>query len=145
MASIINKVKILQKCLLIRADGKVLAIKRSDYDENRAHCWDLPGGGYEEGEDIVEAIKREVREEVSLTIQNPRIIYICSGDKAIGRTKGDSQVFATCYLSTIWEGEVHLSSEHSEYNWFTIEEFTQQDFGEDGGFFKETIKAYLNL
>jgi 8-oxo-dGTP diphosphatase len=145
MVSVLSKVKILQKCLIIRDDGKVLAIKRSDYDINRAQCWDLPGGGYEAGEDIVEAIRREVKEEVSLTIQSPCIIYICNGDKAIGHSKDDSQVFATCYFSTSWEGELHLSNEHSENKWFSIQEFTQLDFGEDGGFFVSAISAYQEL
>lgn len=44
----IEKVKILQKAVVQREDGLLLALKRPADAKGRANCWDLPGGSVEE-------------------------------------------------------------------------------------------------
>lgn len=48
-------------------DGKILLFKESD---NLSGKWELPGGGLNFGEDISQAIKREIEEESGLKIKN---------------------------------------------------------------------------
>ena len=55
---------IAQKAILIREDGNLLALRRSKTDPSRPLTWDLPGGEVEFGEDLIESITREIREEV---------------------------------------------------------------------------------
>jgi len=50
------------KCLVKNPDGQVLVVR-----ETGRHCWDLPGGGMDHGEDIKSAIAREMSEEVSFS------------------------------------------------------------------------------
>ena len=57
---VLNSVQFIQKALMVNSDGKILALKRTISDDFRAGCWDLPGGRYEEGEDILDAIRREI-------------------------------------------------------------------------------------
>ena len=45
-------------------DGKYLVFQNPEWKENE---WRVPGGGIHDGEDYVAAIKRELREEFSLT------------------------------------------------------------------------------
>lgn len=52
---------------IIERDGKMLLIHRW---KNGDEYWVLVGGGVEEGEDLVEALKREVLEEASLRLKN---------------------------------------------------------------------------
>ena len=40
-----------------------MALRRRDDDSRRPGAWDLPGGGFEKGEDLESAAKREVIEE----------------------------------------------------------------------------------
>lgn len=140
---ILNKVRLIQKCIIVGKDGKILALKRAPDDHSRGGNWDLPGGGYEQGEDVIEAIKREVMEEVGLTVISTFPVYFTNRiGVAEGFFQGDT-VFGSCYLSTDWVGEVVLSSEHVEYQWVTPEDLKDLDFGADSGFFAEAIRAYI--
>ena len=139
---ILNNVRLIQKCIIVNGEGKILALKRAADDHSRGGNWDLPGGGYEQGEEVIGAIKREVMEEAGLTVNTLRPIFFAN---RIGVNEGFFQgdtVFATCYISTDWEGEVVLSDEHTEYKWVTPNEFKYFDFGADSGFFAQAIEAY---
>lgn len=53
-------------------DGRILLIQ---YQEGRHKGqFDLPGGGIENGETIEEALRREIREEVSMTFSTMKLV-----------------------------------------------------------------------
>ena len=146
---ILNNVRLIQKCIIVHEDGKILALKRAADDHSRGGNWDLPGGGYEQGEEVLEAIAREVKEEVGLTVENLTPVYFTNN---IGVKEGFFQgenVFGICYVCRDWRGlpaqagEIKISEEHTEYKWFTSEDFVKLDFGADCGFFVASMKAYL--
>lgn len=62
------------KGLCVR-DGKVLMVKEG---ESLSGKWELPGGGLDFGEDIKAGFKREVREEMGLTVtkMSPQPVYV---------------------------------------------------------------------
>lgn len=142
MGKILNNVRLIQKCIIVRSDGTVLALKRAGDDHSRGGNWDLPGGGYEQDEDVIESIKREVMEEVGIIAKNVTPVFFANNSAMSGYFQGDN-VFGMCYLCKEWEGEIKLSSEHIEYKWIDPKEFAHLDFGEDCGFFKASINAYL--
>ena len=154
ITKILNNVRLIQKCIIVRNDGKVLALKRAPDDHSRGGNWDLPGGGYEQGEDVIEAIKREVIEEAGLVVHSLQPIFFTNRiGVGEGFFKGDT-VFATCYTCSDWEGMstealakeegVVLSSEHTEYQWVKPEEFKSFNFGADSGFFVQALDAYIS-
>lgn len=51
-------------------DNKVLMV-----NDIRSDLWELPGGGMEEGEDEIQTLAREIKEETGLDIVNPRRVY----------------------------------------------------------------------
>jgi ADP-ribose pyrophosphatase YjhB (NUDIX family) len=57
---------------VIEKDGKILLIKRVKPDET---YWVFPGGGVEAGENLENALTREVFEETGLQIQVGALIY----------------------------------------------------------------------
>ncbi|MFZ2199771.1 MAG: NUDIX domain-containing protein [Microgenomates group bacterium] len=141
---ILNNVRLIQKCIIVGKDGKVLVLKRAADDQSRGGNWDLPGGGYEQGEEVIAAIKREVMEEVGLTVSTLSPVYFTNRiGVGEGFFKGDT-VFGACYMSTDWTGDLVLSSEHVEYKWASPQEFKAYNFGADSGFFVEAIVAYLH-
>lgn len=54
---------------LIEKDNKVLIAKRSTGDVNLLGKWEFPGGKVEVGENELEAIEREIKEEFELVIK----------------------------------------------------------------------------
>ena len=142
----LNGVLFLQKCIVVNEEGKILALKRSPtQDSDRSGCWDLPGGTYEQGEDVIDSIKREVMEEVGLAMIDHHPIYLANGIDNISQFMDSENVFAVTHICTKWMGEVIISDEHTEYRWVTPQEFMTYDFGDDGGFFAQSIRAYSTL
>ncbi|KKU46758.1 MAG: Bifunctional acetyltransferase [Microgenomates group bacterium GW2011_GWC2_46_7] len=135
---------LIQKCLLLRA-GLILILQRQPTDRSRPNCWDLPGGGYEVGENVINSLTREVKEETGVIIHNARPFHFANqiGVKS-GLYYGD-HVFAVCYVCDQWEGKLNLSDEHVAYRWVTPQEFLTYDFGEDKGFFKDSINLYMEI
>jgi len=59
---------------VVDEEGRVLLLERSDGDD----LWGFPGGAMEPGESAVEAVKREVREEVGLEVEPLGLIGVYS-------------------------------------------------------------------
>lgn len=53
---------------VIVGDGRVLTIRRFRPDKDK-HYWVFPGGGREEGESDLEALKRELEHELGLKVE----------------------------------------------------------------------------
>jgi 8-oxo-dGTP diphosphatase len=61
-------------------------LKRSNYVDKYAGEWDLPGGHIRIGEDFISGMRREVKEETDLDIENTKFVkklenlnfYYCS-------------------------------------------------------------------
>lgn len=138
---LLNNVKFLQKCIVVNKEGRILALHRDPNDARRPNCWDFPGGNYEQGETVEECIKREVWEETSLIVYSCRPIHVASN---MGKTYQDINVIALAQLCDKWEGDVVLSDEHTEYRWVNPAEFMELETGDDGGFLKASMQAYLN-
>lgn len=73
-------------------DNKLLVIHRNKFGQE---YYVLPGGAVEIGEPIPDAAVREVAEEASIQVSNPRLVFI---DHA-GDMYGDQYVFLCDYVS----------------------------------------------
>lgn len=62
---------------LIEEEGKLLLIANwREFAGRRVLCWDVPGGGVEAGESLVDAMKREVLEETGLRVEPCDIEFV---------------------------------------------------------------------
>ncbi len=95
-------------------DGKILQLK-STYEGCR---WGLPGGALEPAETIHEALFRECREEMGIDIQ---ILYM-SGMYFHKAYNSHACIFR-CEMPKQYE--IKLSSEHSEFRFFTLNELSE--------------------
>ena len=104
---------------LIKKGDKYLFTKRSPKNDYMPNIWDIPGGTIEFGEELISALKREVKEEVNLKINPKKIIYAYGFVSNVNRHQ-----FQLVYLCDYASGDVKLNSEeHSEYKWLKKAEF----------------------
>ena len=100
----------------IERDGRVLLVFREN-------GWlDFPGGRIEEGEsDLIEALKREVREETTLEIEagDPVATWLGLGDT----------VYLVGHRCRYVSGEVQLSDEHTDHRWVDVDTCREFDDG----------------
>ena len=67
-----NDTKTVAKVILINSKNMVLMLRRSSYVDKYAGEWDLPGGHLKQNENLISGLIREVEEETSLTIRDPK-------------------------------------------------------------------------
>lgn len=103
---------------LICKDGKVLLAQRSCQDLNRK--WEFPGGKVESTESHQEALRREIAEELGITIEVERAAAsnsFCVRDKSYR---------LCCYWARIIDG-VPSPNEHYAIAWVPIEKLLNYD------------------
>lgn len=143
--------KILQKAVVVDSQMNLLGLKRTkNYPGGvRPGKWDLPGGSLDT-QDLnaehphIHAILRELHEETGITDSSSvEVVFI----DTISRKIDDQMVVTVAIGYQIMidklSPEIVLSSEHSEYRWFSKTDLLNQDFGDDGGFHKEIIASVL--
>ena len=82
-------------------EKKMLLEKRTDNG-----MWCVPGGAIELGESLEEALKREVKEETSLDIFNPRLFDVRANVHMVYPNQDEVYYTDVVYLITEYEGEL---------------------------------------
>lgn len=106
-----KKIKVV--AAIIRKKGKIFATQRGYGDWK--DWWEFPGGKIESGESPEEALKREIREELSTDI---------SVDEFFCTVEYDYPKFHLtmhCYLCSLLNDALHLN-EHEAARWLSKEE-----------------------
>ena len=98
------------KALIVK-EGKILLLQRSLGSSFDPGLWELPGGKISYGEDLIEALLREVQEETGLEIMVRRPY------KTWHFTKEPFWVTGVTFLCEYISGEVLLSEEHDAFTW----------------------------
>ena len=103
---------------------KILLTRREDNNQ-----WCLPGGGIEPGESASETCIREVEEETGLQVAIKRLIgvYTTPHELIVYRDRNKIQLVALCFEAEIVGGELRLSSETTEYGYFSYQEIQKLD------------------
>lgn len=121
---------------IIRKGDKILIVKRSTDSSFQPSRWELPGGKLDHGEELKEALTREVKEETSIDICVHGIIDTCHFMK--------DQIWITVitYLCDHKEGDVELSQEHDEHRWIHPGDYMGYDLAKT---MEEQIEAYIQF
>ena len=109
---------------IIVQGGKLLLVKRAV--EPSKGKWSVPGGGVEWGEPLVEAVKREVREETGLEIEVEKVagVYdlITEGEGGVAYHYVIIDYFAHPIGGTLAPGD-----DAAEARWVTIEKLAEYE------------------
>ncbi|BAN99933.1 hypothetical protein E05_51670 (plasmid) [Plautia stali symbiont] len=101
----------------VAGDGKeVLFLKRSKH-EFMPDVWEIPSGGIEEGECMLQALKREIKEETNL-----EVFDVVDFVSAVDYLAKDNKCLQLNF-NVRCRGIVQLSNEHSEFTFTTIDYF----------------------
>ena len=106
-----NQIVVVVKAIIM-FNGKVLIVQRSGDDETEPNTWEFVGGKIEFGEDLEEALTREIKEEVNLNVNIEKLIYAASF-----LSRRQRQLVIITYMCTANNNIVALSNEHKNYLW----------------------------
>ena len=98
---------------IIRKEGRIFATQRG-YGEWK-DWWEFPGGKMEPGETPEEALKREIREELSTEIRVDELLCIVEYDYP------KFHLTLHCYLCSLVTKALHLN-EHEAARWLANDE-----------------------
>ena len=123
--------KITQNIVLKNEDGKVLILKHNTGN------WLLPGGKINKGENSLEGLKRELKEETgSNEFKIEKIVDMDTWEE------NDQGYCVVTFLGTTSLDKITLSEEHIDSAWVDINELDKYQFWNEK--IKERIKKVLS-
>lgn len=87
--------------------------------------WCVPGGAMELGETAEEALRREIREETSLEVQNPRFFKVRENVHMVYPNGDEVYYTDLVYIIEDYSGHLGMDDESSELKWFPIQELPE--------------------
>ncbi len=112
------KIVLVNRCIVFDKEGKkILVIKRANQEWHESGKWEFPGGKLDEGQDLNNALEREVLEETGLfIIPTSRMTYIESQVIAKGPYQGLPYIVIVGIGKKVG-GKIKLSKEHDKHKW----------------------------
>lgn len=107
---------------VIKKNNAIFICKRAD-EQHQGGLWEFPGGKVEAGESVFAALKRELIEEVGLTIHSSSQLMVIEHDY------GDKCVKLDVHVVSNFSGEAH-GAEGQPSEWVAISELGDYDFPE---------------
>lgn len=118
--------QIIVPAAIIVKDRKMFFTLRRDTRLEFNNKWEFPGGGVENGEEVIASLKREVKEETGFTVEPIELLQ-----QILTKTekKYSYQVFLIIYICKIKSGKINIAdNETADYGWFTMKEALKLDF-----------------
>ncbi len=114
-------------------DGKILLVKRAH--KPAEGYWSIPGGRVEKGETLEEAVKREMLEECSVSVEVGDVVCVAEVLR-----DGKHYVIVDFYVE--FDGEVRAGEDALDAGWFGLEEASARDDVVESA--RELCKLLLN-
>ncbi len=118
---------------VIKKNNAIFICKRAD-EQHQGGLWEFPGGKVEAGESVFAALKRELSEEVGITIHSSSQLMVIEHDY------GDKYVKLDIHVVSNFSGEAH-GAEGQPSEWVAINELSNYEFPAANAEIIEKIQA----
>jgi len=125
-----NNAKPTASALILNDEGKVLLVKRSWHPFK--DFWDIPGGFVEGPEHPEDGCRREVLEELGVTVELDGFfgiemdVYSDGKDESKELVSGEGvYTLNLYYIAHIVSGELMITDEIAGFEWFTLKEIEE--------------------
>ena len=98
---------------------RVLLLKRSTRNNSFKNYWQLPEGKLEFGEQPIEALKREIKEELGLKVEKSQLVGVYS---AITRVSKTNYFIVRIVFRCRTKGQILLSEDHRKAEWIDLKQ-----------------------
>lgn len=133
---IVEVMRIVTLCFLTRSDEILLAQKKKGFGGGK---WNGYGGGLEDGETILQAACREVKEESGALIDSGDLQKRAEIEFYFG---DDLRIYCHVFIAKHWQGKPTESEEMGEPQWFKIENFPYDEmWAADAKWIPEIVKG----
>lgn len=105
------------KAFLFRPDGKFLILRRTKTAPSHPLCWDIPGGEVDFGEEPLDSVRREIREEAGIAAKDLRLF------DARSSVHGKEFWAHLAYIGETSGRNLQISWEHDLHRWVSPREF----------------------
>lgn len=118
--------KVVVKAIIFDEHQRVLVLHRSDTERKtkNSHGFDFPGGGLEDDETVIDALKREVLEETGLMMKVIAPAYIYD------EVQTEKHLVVVKFACQQPKGQVLLSDEHDDYEWISVAQLADSKYPE---------------
>ncbi len=121
---------------LVLKGKKVLLLHRTDYD-----MWDLPSGGLEPNEDILQALKREIKEETGLKVEPKKLVGVYHNFI--------TRVIVLLFTVRVISGHLTENSEADNFGYFHYQRLPKNTFPKQveriNDYFAQKIKPVIKV
>ncbi len=125
--------------VILEQDGRILLVKRGKPPDSGK--WSVPGGTVEAGETLIDALKREIKEECSIEISDPELFLIIERI-FIEREKAKYHYLIFDFLIEEFNGEVEALSDALECKSFSFQEISSINASSSLLKFKDYLEKY---
>ncbi len=121
---------------IIKKDDKIMICQRSSKEKNYPLHWEFPGGKVEENETDEQALTRELKEELNISVD--------VGNYFITSTIKDKNFEISFYFIDNYLGNIELQV-HNDMKWISVSQLQEYEFPEaDNECISELEKKYKN-
>jgi 8-oxo-dGTP diphosphatase len=102
-------------------EGRVLLVHRRPEKHAYPDLWDLPGGFIEAGESELDALARELHEELGVQIATDAATHLCR----LTAGPAEEAVHLSAWVVPDWQGTPTnvAPEEHDDIGWFSLDDF----------------------